>query len=127
MTAFHILIVDDDPGIRRLLIAVLRRQLYETSEATNGLEALAQMRALRPDLVIMDLVMPLMSGWDVLRERAEDPALLRIPILVVSASNILSAGAALLAQHVSGVIAKPFDLDRIVATVHRSLENRCVV
>jgi len=88
---------------------------------------LRQMRTGAPDLVIMDLVMPLMYGWDVLRERAADPLLLRIPILVVSASNIQPAGADLLAQHVCGVMAKPFDLESIVAIVHRCLEPRCVV
>src|SRR5579872_3278682 len=110
MKGDRILIVDDDPGIRRLLIAVLRRQQYEMLEASNGLEALAQMRAGRPDLVIMDLVMPLMSGWDVLRERAGDASLLRIPIVVVTASNIQSPGAGLLAPHVCGLMAKPFEL-----------------
>lgn len=114
---------DDDPSIRRLLIAVLRRQQYETLEASNGLEALVQMRAGRRDLVIMDLVMPLMSGWDVLDVRAGDPSLLRIPILVVTASNIQSAGANLLAQHVCGLMTKPFDLDTILETVHGCLEH----
>jgi two-component system chemotaxis response regulator CheY len=126
MSGHRILIVDDDPSIRHLLIALLRREEYEMLEASNGLEALAQMRAVRPDLVIMDLVMPLLSGWDVLRERAADPSLLRIPVLVISASNIQNNGDALLAHHVCGVIAKPFELDSILATVERCLRPHVV-
>lgn len=126
MNRHRVLIVDDDPNIRRLLIAVLQRHQYETLSASNGLEALAEMRASKPDLVIIDLVMPLMSGWDVLRERAGDPSLLRIPILVISASNIQNTSADILADHVCRVIAKPFDLDNVLATVERCLRTHVV-
>ena len=118
----RVLVVDDDLSIRRLLIALLRRQGYETIEAHNGREALAEMRAANPDLVIMDLVMPEMSGWDVLRERDADPTLQKIPMLVVTASNIQKARIDVLQQQVCGLISKPFDLDTVVATV-----NSCLV
>jgi twitching motility two-component system response regulator PilH len=127
MKRHRILVVDDDPSIRRLLTALLRRHGYETLAAANGLEALAQMRGGRPDLVIMDLGMPVMSGWDVLRERANDQSLQRIPILVVTASNIHNAPADTLPQHVCGVMAKPFDLDAILARVTGCLEHSVVV
>ena len=123
MTGHRILIVDDDPNIRRLLITVLRREHYETQEASNGQEALAQMRAAAPDLVIMDLVMPVMSGWDLLRERAGEASLLCIPVIVISASNIQNASANTLAGHVCGLVGKPFELDTMLATVRRCLEH----
>lgn len=123
----RILVADDDQSIRRLLIALLRHHGYETLEAQNGQEALAEMRAARPDLVIMDLVMPDMSGWDVLRERAADPLLLRIPILVVTASNIEKARIDVLERQVFAVISKPFDLDTVLASVTNCLEHACVL
>ena len=120
----RILIVDDDLSIRRLLLALLRRHGYETLEARNGREALTEMRAGKPDLVIMDLVMPEMSGRDVLRERAADPSLLRIPVLLVTASHI---GIDLQEQQVCGVIAKPFELEMLLANVTACLTQASVV
>ena len=122
-----VLVVDDDPSIRRLLVVTLRRQGYQTLEACNGREALAAMRAGSPDIVIMDLVMPEVSGWDVLRERAADPALLRIPMIVVTASNTHKARVDVLEKQVCGVIAKPFDLDTVLTTLRDCLENPSVL
>jgi len=120
---YCVLVVDDDPSIRRLLVVTLQRQGYRTLEACNGRGALAEMRSGNPDVVIMDLVMPEVSGWDVLSERAEDPALLRIPVIVITASNIHKARVDVLERQISGVIAKPFDLDTILTTVTQCLEN----
>jgi CheY-like chemotaxis protein len=122
-----VLIVDDDPSIRLLLITFLRRQGYQMLEAHNGRDALTEMRASNPDLVVMDLVMPEVSGWDVLRERAADPSLLRIPMIVVSASNTRKVTADVLDKGVCAVIAKPFDLDTLLTTVGTCLEQPNVV
>ena len=118
-----VLVVDDDPSIRRLLVVTLQRQGYRTLEACNGRGALAEMRSGNPDVVIMDLVMPEVSGWDVLSERAKDPALLRIPIIVITASNIHKARVDVLARQIYGVIAKPFDLETVLMMVEECLEN----
>jgi CheY-like chemotaxis protein len=118
-----VLVVDDDPSIRRLLMLTLRRQGYRTLEASNGREALASMRAESPDIVIMDLVMPEVSGWEVLRERASDPSLLRIPMIIVTASNTHKASVDVLEKQVCAVIAKPFDLDTVRTTLTQCLEN----
>jgi CheY-like chemotaxis protein len=117
-----VLVVDDDASIRRLLMVTLRRQGYRTLEACNGREALVSMRAESPDIVIMDLVMPEVSGWEVLRERAADPSLLRIPMIIVTASHTRKAHGDVLEQ-VCAVIAKPFDLDVVLTTLKDRLEN----
>jgi CheY-like chemotaxis protein len=118
-----VLVVDDDSSIRKLLVAVLRREGYRMVEARNGREALTQMSTGNTDLVIMDLVMPEVSGWQVLQERAADPVLLRIPIIVVSASNTAQAAARLLDQHVFAVISKPFDLEILLEAVTSCLAH----
>ena len=118
-----VLVVDDDPSIRLLLVTYLRRQGYQMLEARNGREALTSMRAGSVDLVVLDLVMPEVSGLDVLRERAADPSLLRIPMIVVSASNTGKVLADVLDKRVSAVIAKPFDLDTLLTTVAKCLEH----
>jgi CheY-like chemotaxis protein len=118
-----VLIVDDDPSIRLLLVTFLRHKGYQVLEAQNGREALTAMCAGHPDLVVMDLVMPEVSGWDVLRERAADPLLLRIPMIVISASNTRKVTADVLDKRVYAVIAKPFDLDTLLTAVENCLED----
>ena len=118
-----ILVVDDDPGIRRLLVTFLKRRGFQLLEACDGREALAGMRAGNIDLVIMDLMMPGVSGLDVLRERAADPALLRIPMIVVTANSNLGESDGLLNEHVYAVIGKPFDLNKLLTTVTACLGN----
>jgi len=118
-----ILIVDDDPSIRRLLVAYLRRLGFGLQEARNGREALEKMRAGEADLVIMDLRMPEVSGWDVLRERAADPSLRQIPVIIVTANNLRDVAAGIADQNVAVVLAKPFDLDALLNAVNGCLEH----
>jgi CheY-like chemotaxis protein len=117
-----ILVVDDDPGIRLLLMTYLRRRGFQVLDASNGREALERMRSAGPDLVIMDLMMPEVSGWDVLRERSGDPFLKRIPIIVVTANNVREARIDVAAQDVLHILAKPFDLDELLSRVTEGLE-----
>jgi CheY-like chemotaxis protein len=118
-----VLVVDDDSSIRKLLSAVLRREGYRVVEARNGREALTEMSTGNIDLIIMDLVMPEVSGWQVLEERIADPALLRIPVIVVSASNTVKAVAGVLDRQGFAVISKPFDLHVLLETVTACLAH----
>ena len=92
-------------------------------EARDGREALAAMRGGCTDLVVMDLVMPEVSGWDVLRERAADPLLQRIPMIVVSANDTHQVTAGVVGKGVYALIAKPFDLETVLKTVRKCLEH----
>jgi CheY-like chemotaxis protein len=116
----QVLVVDDDPSIRRMIMAALRRDGYSFSEAANGREALESMRRERPDIVILDLMMPMVSGWDVLRERSGDPDLLSIPVIVVSA-NRSSELATAMDKGICAFLPKPFDI-----TVLSSLVRSCI-
>lgn len=116
----RVLIAEDDPSIRRLLIVSLRSRGYETVEACDGAEALEAMRAGQADLVVLDLMMPKVTGWQVLAERAADPALRSIPVIVVTAergdevTKILDDG-------IAALLPKPFNLDALQALVKSSL------
>jgi CheY-like chemotaxis protein len=118
-----VLIVDDDPAIRRLLVIFLQRGGFHLLEARDGREALAEMHAGNVDLVIMDLMMPEVSGWDVLRERAADPSLQRISMIVITANNSRQVTDALLAKDVYAVVGKPFQLNALLKTVRACLEE----
>src|SRR5688572_9712685 len=120
---FRILIADDDSGIRHLLTTFLRREGFQLLEARNGREALEEMRAGNVDLLVMDLMMPEVSGFDVLGERVGDPLLRQVPVIVISANSKLEVAAAIVGKDVRGVLGKPFDLDALIAMVTICLEE----
>ncbi|GAC1435232.1 MAG: hypothetical protein NVSMB68_07510 [Thermoanaerobaculia bacterium] len=112
----RVLVVDDDPAIRRLVIATLKRDGYEFCEAANGREALDRMRSEHPDCVVLDLMMPLVSGWDVLQERVQDPELTKIPVIIVSANRDTELINAI-DQGICAFLPKPFDINALSALV----------
>ncbi len=120
-TASHILIVDDDPTIRSVLEALLEDEGFAPLTASNGQEALRMVHDDPPALILMDLMMPVMSGVDAVRELKTDPETASIPVIAMSAGFILRESIEdLLAD---SVIAKPFDLDALIASIHAALRR----
>jgi len=116
-----VLVVDDDVSIRRMMIAALKRSDdYEFLEAGNGREALDVMRRNRPSAVVLDLMMPIMSGFEVLQERATDPALRRIPVIIVSANRAPEIASAV-DKGICAFLPKPFDINVLSALVKSCL------
>ena len=117
-----VLVVDDDPAIRTLIVSSLRRDGYHLSEAANGREALEAMRREHPDVVVLDLMMPILSGWDVLQERLHDPALIKIPVIIVSANRepqLLEA----VDKGICAFLPKPFDINALTALVRSCVQQ----
>src|SRR5271155_3771889 len=81
----HILVVDDDPRNVRLLADWLASENYLVSTAADGFEALAKIAAERPDIVLLDVVMPELNGFEVCRRIKADPAIAHIPVIMVTA------------------------------------------
>jgi CheY-like chemotaxis protein len=117
----RVLVVDDDPSIRHMIMAALRRDGYTFSEAANGKEALDIMRQEHPSVVVLDLMMPIVSGWDVLRERAAEPELQSIPVIIVSANRGPELASAM-DKGICAFLPKPFDI-----TVLSSLVRSCLM
>jgi DNA-binding response OmpR family regulator len=118
-----VLIVDDEPNIVTALEFLLRRSGYDVRLATNGAEALEQVDAYRPDVVLLDVMMPLKSGYEVCQRMRERPDLAHIRIVMLSAKGSeaeinkgLSLGADL-------YITKPFSTQELVATIDRLFEQ----
>ena len=82
-----VLVVDDEPFIRRALTFVLNREGYQTAVASDGDEALAKMRELKPRLVFLDVMMPRKNGFDVCAEARQDPEIRDIHIILLSARS----------------------------------------
>jgi CheY-like chemotaxis protein len=116
----RILVVEDDDAIRGLVSELLRDDGYEVRQATNGLEALEQVRQTRPDLIVLDLMMPIMDGWEFVEQCRRKPCCREVPIVVTSASHDLPRTAEKLKSlGVRTCLAKPFDLDGLLALVER--------
>ena len=116
-----VLVVDDDASIRRMMIAALRRDAdYEFFEAGNGQEALDVMRRDHPSAVVLDLMMPIMSGFDVLQERSHDAELRNIPVIVVSANRAPEIATAV-DKGICAFLPKPFDINVLSALVRSCL------
>ena len=101
-----------------MIIAALKRDNvgYRFAEAPNGKEALDLMRTDHPDVVVLDLMMPIVSGWDVLRERSADAELNKIPVIVVSANREPELATAVNAG-ICAFLPKPFDISALSALV----------
>jgi adenylate cyclase len=84
----HVLIVDDDPEARRWLVRALTAEGWQTSEAGDGRAALERVREHRPDLILLDLLMPEMDGFEFLTRLQADPAAARVPVVVVTAADL---------------------------------------
>ena len=117
-----VLVVDDDPNIRKMIIAALRREGYAFAEAPNGKEALEIMRAQHPSVVVLDLMMPIVSGWEVLQERENDPELRQIPVIIVSATRAPEIATAV-DKGICAFLPKPFDIAALSALVRSCLPS----
>jgi two-component system alkaline phosphatase synthesis response regulator PhoP len=82
-----ILVIDDEPYILRSLSYLLAREGYRVETATNGAEGLARVRDLRPPLVFLDIMMPLMNGYEVCEQIKQDPALANTYVIMLSAKG----------------------------------------
>ena len=110
-----IMVVDDDRGAMEALSDILEYEGYHVQRAQNGLQALEHLRETRPcpNLIVLDLLMPVMDGWEFRMRQKEDPELAKVPVLVVTA---IAATAGLDAV---GVLRKPVDVDALLRTVAR--------
>jgi CheY-like chemotaxis protein len=117
----RLLIVDDDPDVRSVLSAGLRRAGYDVSWAGDGLEALEGIRAHRPDVVLTDVSMPWLDGWELLRACRADASMQSIPIIMMSGSRGL--GELANARGAAGFLAKPFAWQEAQRTIERALQR----
>jgi CheY-like chemotaxis protein len=114
----RVLVIDDERIIRELLVEHLSDEGYVVDAAQTIAEARARIAVARPELIVLDLMLPDHTGWDFLRARQLDPPLLRIPVVVISAATRerMEQAAELGAD---ALLSKPFDLSDVSALVHR--------
>jgi chemosensory pili system protein ChpA (sensor histidine kinase/response regulator) len=114
-----ILFIEDTSEQRDLVAFFLELNGYQVSVANDGIEGLAQARKLRPDLILLDLGMPRMDGFQVMAEMRNDESLKDIPVVVLSAWAAAKHQEQAAAAGARAFITKPFDLADVLATVQR--------
>lgn len=122
--AGHILIVDDHPDTRIILRHYFEAKGFNVREAHDGIEALAEMRASRPDAVILDIQMPHLDGIGVLKAVRSDEVLREIPILALSAHALSDEVQRIKDAGADRYLAKPADPKSVLATIKQLLEGQ---
>ena len=113
MSRATILIADDSSDIRKIMRFLLNDLGFAVVEAADGNEAVRLARQCQPVLILLDLCMPGIDGWEVAARLRADPALEEVPILAMTAYNVSSAILAALHAGCQQVVAKPFDMHDI--------------
>jgi two-component system cell cycle response regulator DivK len=121
---FRVLYVEDHPAQRDIMAQMLELSGYQVAVANDGVDGVAQAQSWKPDLVLMDLRMPRMDGFEAIRALRSDPATADIPIIAISAwasakhkERAIEAGAN---EH----FTKPVDLTRLLETINRYLTQK---
>ncbi len=109
----HVLVVEDNADNRALVVKVLSRRGYRVAEAVSGEEALAVARRERPDLVLMDLNLEGMSGFEAARRMKADPGLRHVPVVAITAYAMVGDRERALEAGCDGYIPKPIDVRRL--------------
>ena len=117
-SAKTILIIEDDADIRDALIGILGDEGYAATGVANGLEGLQYLRAKEaPALILLDLMMPVMNGWQFRAEQRGDPALASIPVVVISADGNVRTKASTI--EAAGFLKKPIELEVLLRVVQQ--------
>lgn len=118
-----VLVVEDEDNIALALDYLLSRENYVHDRVANGGEALARIRAMQPDLVLLDVMLPEMSGYEICQGIRLDPDLARVKILMMTARGSAIERKKGLALGADGFISKPFELTELRSEVRRLLQG----
>jgi len=123
--AKNILCVEDEPEMIDLIRLILARRGYNVQGATGGVEGIRLIRENHPDLVLLDLMMPDMDGWEVYQQMKADTSLRDIPVIIVTAkAQNIDKVLGLHIAKVDDYIAKPFSPQELMDSVDRVLSQK---
>lgn len=108
--------MEDDPDVRAAIAEILALDGYCVAEAADGAEGLACARSDHPDLILLDLMMPGLNGWEFRAKQEADPSISEIPVVVVTACPPQDPHVQRV--HPAAYLYKPFDVDDLLRAVH---------
>ena len=112
-----ILVVEDDATMQKMALKILRSRGFACESAPNGRAAVAMAGALKPGLILMDLSLPEMNGWEATRALKADPALAEIPVVAITAHAMVGDRETAIAAGCAECLTKPYELEELVALV----------
>ena len=118
----RILVVDDEPSIVKLVSATLRARGHTTYEAHDGIEAIEQAKALKPDLILLDIMMPRMTGKEARKKLHADPATANIPVIHLSAVGDFESQLEDMEDGLTDYVTKPFEPRELAQRVEDFLD-----
>ena len=116
-----VLVTDDDEDLRLLCEMYLQLDGFTVGHAVNGRDAIARVHARRPDLILLDLMMPVMDGWECLAALKADPATRDIPVFIITGKNQLADQERAFSMGAEAFIPKPFQGPALVARIRQRL------
>lgn len=120
-TKKQILVVDDEPAWLKVLAYFLENRGYEVKSVSSGVEALAEVRTYHPDLILSDVRMPVMNGFDFLSNLRKLPETATTPVVFFSAIDDYDARKTARDLGAADYIVKPFDQDEVASVLHKHL------
>ena len=114
-----ILVVEDDAIMQKMALKILRSRGFSCELAVTGREAVAKARAFWPGLILMDLSLPEMNGWEATRALKADPAVAGIPVVAVTAHAMVGDRETAIAAGCAECVTKPYELEELVSVVER--------
>ena len=118
-----ILVADDDPVGRELVREILESQGYKVTEAGDGADAISAIHKTPPDLVLLDIRMPVLDGFDVIRALRQDRELQRLPVFALTAFAMRGDKEKALAAGFDGYIAKPIEVSSFRELIRQALNR----
>ncbi len=119
-----ILVVEDEPSLQKLLEYQLKRLGYEILIAPDGQQAVTMVKSEQPDLVLLDVMLPLMGGFQVLKTIQDDKTTSGIPVIMLSAKGQQHDIAAGIGQGVFDYITKPFNIPNLASRIEAALASK---
>ena len=123
MSKGHILVVEDNLDNYELVRTILEIAGYDSFLAVNGRDGVDAARKQKPDLILMDMALPEMDGWDATKRIREDPETAHIPMVALSAYTLPKERKRALDAGVDAYLSKPFDASQFIQLIESTLEN----
>lgn len=119
----RVLSIDDSPVVRKLVTMILTAEGFKVTTASDGLDGINKAKELKPDIILLDFVMPKMNGFQVCRILQKDERLRQIPVILVTSKGDKVGDKFVNQLGVTGYITKPFQPEELVSNIHQTLET----